>query len=123
MFRLTKRTSLLCIIVLTVFVLLGNQKARCETSDKALEQRIEHIESRLESTENIVEKTLSRSGVLDKLSLGGLIAGDYQRQNVDDAQGFNNTGRGAIVFQPEIGIKQATPMKFLPSLDSQRAML
>jgi porin len=103
MFRLTKRTSLLCIIVLTVFIVLRNQNARCETSDKALEQRIEDIESRLESTENTVEKTLSKSRVLGKLSLGGVIAGAYQHQNVDDAPGFNNTGRGAIVFQPEIG--------------------
>ena len=83
--------------------MLGIQNARCETSNKALEQRIENIESRLESTENTVEKTLSESGVLGKLSFGGLIAGAYQHQNVDDAPGFNNAGRGAFVFQPEIG--------------------
>jgi porin len=104
MFRLKKRISLLCLIVLAVFVVLGNQHARCETSNKALEQRIENIESRLESTEKTVEKTLSEPGVLGKLSFGGLIAGVYQHQNVDDAPGFNNTGRGAIIFQPEIGI-------------------
>jgi carbohydrate-selective porin (OprB family) len=103
MLRLKKRISLLCLIVLGVFVVLGNQNARCETSNKALEQRIEHIESRLESTENSVEKTLSGSGVLGKLSFGGLIAGVGQYQSVDDAPGFNNTGRGAVVFQPEIG--------------------
>ncbi len=104
MFRLNKKISFLYLIVLAVFVMLGNQNARCETSDKALEQRIENIESRLESTENVVEKTLSESGALGKLSLRGLLAGAYQHQNVDDAPGFNNTGRGAIVFQPEIGI-------------------
>ncbi len=47
MFRLKKRISLLCVIVLIVFVVLGIQNARCETSDKALEQRTENIESRL----------------------------------------------------------------------------
>jgi Carbohydrate-selective porin, OprB family len=104
MFRLKKRISLLYLIVVAVFVVLESQNARCETSNKALEQRIENIESRLESTENIVEKTLSESGILGKLSLGGLIAGAYQHQNVDDAPGFNNTGRGAFVLQPEIGI-------------------
>ncbi|MCJ7539366.1 MAG: carbohydrate porin [Desulfobacterales bacterium] len=103
MFRLKKRISLLCVIVLIVFVMLGIQNARCETSNKALEQRIENIERRLESTENTVEKTVSESGILGKLSLGGLIAGAYQHQNVDDAPGFNNAGRGAFVFQPEIG--------------------
>lgn len=75
MFRLKKRISLLCLTVLAVFVVLGIQNARCETSNKALEQRIENIERRLESTENTVEKTLSESGVLGKLSLGGLISG------------------------------------------------
>ena len=59
MFRLNKKISFLYLIVLAVFVMLGNQNARCETSDKALEQRIENIESRLASTENVVEKTLS----------------------------------------------------------------
>ncbi len=103
MFRLKKRISLLCLTVLAVFVVLGIQNARCETSNKALEQRIENIERRLESTENTVEKTLSESGVLGKLSLGGLIAGVGQYQSVDDAPRFNNTGRGSVVFQPEIG--------------------
>jgi len=103
MIRLKKRIFLLCVTVLAVFVGLGIQNARCETSNKALEQRIEKIEGRLESTENTVEKTLSESGVLGKLSLGGLIAGVGQYQSVDDASGFNNTGRGAVVFQPEIG--------------------
>lgn len=100
---LKKRISLLYLIVLVVFVILGIQNARCETSDEALEQRIENIEKRLESTENTVEKTLSKSGILGKLSLGGLIAGVGQYQDVDDAPGFDNTGRGAVVFQSEIG--------------------
>jgi len=100
---LKKRISLLCVIVLVVFVILGIQNTRCEASDKALEQRVENIEKRLESTENTVEKTLSESGILGKLSLGGLIAGVGQYQSVDDAPGFDNTDRGAVVFQPEIG--------------------
>ena len=100
---LKKRISLLCVIVLVVFVMLGIQNTRCEASGEALEQRVENIEKRLESTENTVEKTLSESGILGKLSLGGLIAGVGQYQSVDDAAGFENTGRGAVVFQPEIG--------------------
>lgn len=103
MFRLKKRISFLSLIVLSVVVLSGVQNARCETSDENLEQRIENIEKRLESTENTVEETLSESGVLNKLSIGGMLAGVGLYQNVDDAPGFNNTGRGAVVFQPEIG--------------------
>jgi porin len=90
-------------MVLILFVVLEIQDARCETSNKVLEQRIEDIEKRLESTENIVEKTLSESGVLEKLSVGGVLAGVGQYQSLNDAPGFNNTGRGAVVFQPEIG--------------------
>lgn len=103
MLRLKKRNSLLCVIVLTGFVMLGIQYSRCEASDNALEQRIENIERRLESTKHTVEKTLLESGGLGKLSFGGLIAGVYQHQNVDDAPGFHNADRGAVVFQPEIG--------------------
>jgi len=102
MLRLKQRISLLCAIVLTGFVLSGIQPVRCEASDNALEQRKENIERRLESTEKTVENTLSESEGIGKLSLGGVIAVVYQYQNVNDAPGFNNAGRGAFVFQPEI---------------------
>jgi len=103
MLRLKQRISLLSAIVLTGFVLSGIQPVRCEASGNALEQRIENIEKRLESTEKTEKNTLSESGDIGKLSLGGIIAVVYQYQNVNDASGFNNTGRGAFVFQPEIG--------------------
>ncbi len=38
----------------------------------------------------------------DKLSIGGIIAGEWQYQNLSDAEGFESEGRGAMVFQPEI---------------------
>jgi porin len=38
----------------------------------------------------------------DKLSIGGIIAGAGQYQSISDAPGFENEGRGALVFQPEI---------------------
>jgi porin len=43
--------------------------------------------------------------VTDKLSIGGVLAGAYQYQDVQDAPGFKDTGRGAVAFQPEIGFK------------------
>lgn len=103
MFGIKKRISILGLIILAGFIMPGVQNVRCETSDKALEQRIENIERRLESTENAVEHTMSESGVLGKISLGGLITGVGQYQSVDDAPGFKNNGRGAVFFQPEIG--------------------
>ena len=38
----------------------------------------------------------------DRLSIGGVLAGAYQYQDVSDAPGFENTGRGGLSFQPEI---------------------
>ena len=40
--------------------------------------------------------------VNDKLSIGGIIAGEWQYQSISDAPGFDSEGRGAMVFQPEI---------------------
>jgi porin len=39
----------------------------------------------------------------DKLYMGGLLAGAYQYQSISDAPGYENEGRGAVLFQPEIG--------------------
>jgi porin len=43
--------------------------------------------------------------VTDKLSIGGVLAGAYQYQDVRGAPGFEDTGRGAVPFQPEISFK------------------
>jgi len=38
----------------------------------------------------------------DKLSIGGIIAGIGQYQSISDAPGFENEGRGILLFEPEI---------------------
>lgn len=38
----------------------------------------------------------------DKLSIGGIIAGEWQYQSIRDAPGFDSEGRCAVAFQPEI---------------------
>lgn len=40
--------------------------------------------------------------ITDKFAIGGILAGAYQHQDVSDAAGFENTGRGGLAFQPEI---------------------
>lgn len=40
--------------------------------------------------------------ITDKFAIGGILAGAYQYQDVSDAPGFENTGRGGLSFQPEI---------------------
>ncbi len=41
----------------------------------------------------------------DKLSIGGIIAGEWQYQSLSNAEGFDSEGRGALVFQPEVSFK------------------
>ena len=40
--------------------------------------------------------------ITDKLSIGGILAGAYQYQSVSSAPGFDDRGRGALVFQSEV---------------------
>ena len=86
-----------------VFFVLGLQNAFGQTPHDTLEQRIEVMEKRLVSIENMGENDPSGRDILDKISLGGVAAGAYQYQSVDDIPGFDDTGRGAFVFRPEIG--------------------
>jgi hypothetical protein len=41
----------------------------------------------------------------DRLSLGGVLAGAIQCQNISDAAGFSNTCEGAVPFQPEFSFR------------------
>ncbi|MGD9073635.1 MAG: porin [Desulfobacteraceae bacterium] len=43
--------------------------------------------------------------ITDKLSIGGVLVGAYQYQDLASGPGFSNTGRGAVPFQPEISFK------------------
>jgi hypothetical protein len=40
--------------------------------------------------------------ISDKLSIGGVMAGIGQYQSISDAPGFENEGRGLLLFEPEI---------------------
>jgi len=40
----------------------------------------------------------------DKVSFNGVLAGIYQYQAISDPPGFKDTGRGAVVFQPEMHV-------------------
>jgi Carbohydrate-selective porin, OprB family len=42
--------------------------------------------------------------ITDKFSIGGIMAGAYQYQDVSDVTDFESTGRGALAFQPEISL-------------------
>lgn len=40
--------------------------------------------------------------ITDKFSIGGVLSGAYQYQDVSDAPGFDSKGKGAMTFQPEL---------------------
>lgn len=40
--------------------------------------------------------------ITDKFAIGGILAGAYQYQDLSDTPGFENAGRGGLIFQPEI---------------------
>jgi porin len=99
-----KRQFLMTIAgIFLIFLGPGLQNALCQTPRDALEQRIEVMEERLEGMEKTDDPEAAGSEIFDKISFGALVAGAYQYQFVDDASGFDDTGRGAFVFQPEIG--------------------
>jgi len=43
--------------------------------------------------------------VTDKFAIGGVLAGAYQYQVVTDARGFDDVGRGAVSFHPEVSLR------------------
>ena len=103
--RMTKATRQLLMTVagtILMFWVLGTQNAMGNTSHDALEQRIEVMEKRLVSIETSDEGAPGPE-VFDRISFGGVVAGAYQYQFVEDAPGFDDAGRGAFVFKPEIG--------------------
>jgi hypothetical protein len=47
---------------------------------------------------------VSAVDLTDKVSFNGVLAGIYQHQAINDIAGFKDTGRGAMVFQPEVHV-------------------
>jgi porin len=81
-------------------VILMPHAAYGDASNEELEQRIE----RLEKKDAAEKEAEGEKSAMDRVSLNGVMAGAYQYQKVDDAPEAQDTGRGAFVFQPEIGI-------------------
>jgi len=101
--KAARQISITIAAIFLVSLVPGLQNASGQTSHDALEQRIEVMEERLVNIEKARDHESSSPEIFDKISLGAVAAGAYQYQSVDDAPGFNDTGRGAFVFQPEIG--------------------
>lgn len=102
-----KKAARPILITIAAFFLVslvpGLENALGQTSHDALEKRIEVMEEHVVNIETTRDHEPSGPKVLDKISLGGVVAGAYQYQSVDAPPGFDDTGRGAFVFQPEIG--------------------
>ena len=62
------------------------------------------MKGEIEQLKQRVDKLEQKSSMLDKIGLGGTVAGAYQYQR-SNADGVDDFGRGAVVFQPEISIR------------------
>jgi porin len=94
-----KNKALSVIVFFCLALSVGPQTVALGASpNETLEQRIEKLEEKVGSGKS------GEGNILDKISIGGVMAGAYQYQSVDNAPGFEDTGRGAFVFQPEIGV-------------------
>lgn len=96
--KTAKRLSVFLWVVFSVLLLIGPHTALSAYVSEELKQRIERLEKQFESEEK------EEKSILDKISIGGVVAGTYQYQSVDNAPGYDDTGRGAFIFQPEVGI-------------------
>ena len=55
----------------------------------------------------------------DKLSIGGIIAGEWQYQSLTDAEDFDSERRGALVFQPEFSLDPQHDFSYTRRLKKQ----
>lgn len=93
--------TLLFPVFLCVVIGFSSRVVCGETSTEELEQRVERLEKQVGTDEG--RDQTGEGSILDRISINGVMAGVYQYQNVDNARGSRDTGRGAFVFQPEIG--------------------
>jgi len=52
----------------------------------------------------------------DKFSIGGVGAGIYQYQTLSEAPGFDSTGRGLLIFEPEMSFTPTENDEFFAKL-------
>ncbi len=71
---------------------------------KTLNQRVELIEQQLAAQEPGESDSEPFRKIGDQVSIGGVLAGTYQYQEVYDPAGAEDEGGGALIFQPEIGV-------------------
>jgi len=97
--KMLKRNVILFAGIVCLFWGVGLPAAFSETSDAALEKRIEQLEKKLDTYEKEAA-SLPKPGndIMDKVSIGGVVAGAYQHQSIDKTPaGFDdNTGRGPL---------------------------
>ncbi len=98
--KMTK-DSLVLFFAIMCLIVMGPRVALCVSANEDLEQRVERLEKKLEVNEQGAGSGQD-NGALQRISIGGVAAGAYQYQSVDDAMGYDDTGRGAFAFQPEI---------------------
>ena len=97
----TTKGSIVLFFTIICLIVMGPRVALCGSANEDLEQRVERLEKKVEVNEQGAGSGQENSA-LQRISVGGVAAGAYQYQSVDDAMGYDDTGRGAFAFQPEI---------------------
>jgi porin len=92
-------------IILTCLIL---SVAGARAQDTATRQEVEQLKQRVDELEQKQAKTEEEFGTLSDMakhvSIGGVLSGAYQYEWVDGPPDVDDSGRGAISFQPEVSI-------------------
>lgn len=95
--------SFMLLFAIICLIAMGPRMALLASANEDLEQRVERLEEKLAVNEQEAGSGQDNGG-LQRISIGGVAAGVYQYQSVDDATGYDDAGRGAFAFQPEISV-------------------
>ena len=88
------------ILILSVAGARAEDTASQQEVDK-LKQRVAELEKKQEKTDDDFGKL---SDIAKHVSIGGVLSGAYQYEWVDGPPDVDDSGRGAISFQPEVSI-------------------
>jgi len=92
---------LACLMMFTVNAWADEAAMKKEMD--GLNERVEQLEKKLEQAEK--SRAGGWSALEDRITLKGVMAGAYQLQSVSGPSEAEDTGRGALPFQPEVSVK------------------
>jgi porin len=91
------------VLILVILSVISAQAQDADTQQEVdqLKQRVAELEKKQEKTDEAFGKL---SDIARHVSIGGVLSGAYQYEWVDGPPDVDDSGRGAISFQPEVSI-------------------